>query len=768
VTSWVVWAVAVVVAALIGFTATRFSVRTLRAVTVVTVLVLLVAITAYGQTPPGGRVPGDLETAFAFGADRLSGAFFRPLWALWSGHNAPAPGRLGWSVIAVVLLLGYRQAEARAVRRQAPALDASRIGEGQPSIGGGRPGGGLSGGQRHDWLAAELRFRLAAVEVRSPPILPGGSRSNGLASIAEASGAPVAGLAGAIIRFFGVLWPTPRRYELRVWVEGPPTQSAADGQAGAEATRVTVELDNPRTGGTVSTKTIAAASVDDAASMAAGYVARQIFARDPATPPWCYGAADGRDLGALLLARQARVYVESADDVRASRREQIGLLRKVTGTDRCAGVVRYELASLEDLERRHLTALRLHALNREQYPRFFRGTYRLCMSLEMVADPEFTFLNPAAVRVILDETLDILYRCGVTTTDRLGHHDIRPVPGRAGPMVLSHRAREVLLAASRQELQAIRRQLSLPVVLWNSFAHRAERTVWRPHWRLATRQAFRDGVCAAELLLAVKRRLNLAEMGPDGQAAGGRGGRPVFAAVGRFRQRKGLLIARAIAGDPRPIIAVLRQPPGEWQRADDLDVAAPASMVFASVELASVELAGAELTSTVLAATVLADTEPLAGDYAGMVPASPEPPDDGPPGGEPPAGEPSADDPSAGEPVTGWFPVTRDRVRWLPWQPRTASWQAAYNIACLYAVLARHGLAGEEQVVASLRRLVSNRDSELERPHDWISNDPEFAPLLQRGAPYPKVRAFLTAQERRDYPVRQTTHLSTETPAADG
>jgi hypothetical protein len=773
VTSWVVWAVAVIVAALIGFTATRFSVRTLRAVTVVTVLVLLVAITAYGQMPASGRVPGDLETAFAFGADRLSGAFFRPLWALWSGHNAPAPGRLGWSVIAVVLLLGYRQAEARAVRRQAPVLDTSRIGEGQPSIGGG-PGGGLSGGQRHDWLAAELRFRLAAVEVRSPPILPGGSRSNGLASIAEASGVSGAGLAGAIIRFWGVLWPVPRRYELRVWVEGPPAQTGADGPAGAEDTRVTVELDNPWTGGTVSTKTIAAASVDDAASMAAGYVARQIFARDPATPPWCYGAADGRDLGALLLARQARVYVESADDVRGSRREQIGLLRKVTGTDRCAGVVRYELAQLEDLERRHLTALRLHALNREQYPRFFRGSYRLCMSLEMVADPDFTFLNPAAVRVILDETLDILYRCGVTVTDRLGHADIRPVPGRTGPMVLSHGLREVLLTASGQELRVIHRQLSLPVVLWNSFAHRAERTVWRPHWRLATRQAFRDGVCAAELLLAVKRRLNLAEMGEGGPAAGGYGRRPGFwpvsrrmsAAAERFRQRKGLLVARAIAGDPGAIIEVLRRPPGQWQRAGDGDGPVPSSTVPASMVSATTVPA-----STVPDSTVPASAVPLAGDHASIAPDNTAPDnmasdtmasdnmasDNMAPDGEPPDGEPR----------TGWFPVTRDRVRWLPWQARTASWQAAYNIACLYAVLARHGLAGEEQVVASLRRVVSNRDSELERPHDWISNDPEFAPLLRRGAPYPKMRAFLTAQERRDYPVRQTTRHSAVTPAAD-
>ena len=66
-TSWVVWSVAVVVAAPIGFTGTNFSVRTLRAVTVMTVLVLLVAITADGQTPAGGRPPADLETAFAFG-----------------------------------------------------------------------------------------------------------------------------------------------------------------------------------------------------------------------------------------------------------------------------------------------------------------------------------------------------------------------------------------------------------------------------------------------------------------------------------------------------------------------------------------------------------------------------------------------------------------------------------------------------------------------------------------------------------------------------
>jgi hypothetical protein len=102
-------------------------------------------------------------------------------------------------------------------------------------------------------------------------------------------------------------------------------------------------------------------------------------------------------------------------------------------------------------------------------------------------------------------------------------------------------------------------------------------------------------------------------------------------------------------------------------------------------------------------------------------------------------------------------PPTRARVRWLPWQRRTGSWTAAYNTACLYAVLLQAGLATEEQVIASLRRMVNNRDSGLERPYDWISNDPDFAPLFADSGRYPEVGAFLSALERRDYPARQIT-----------
>ena len=694
-TSWVIWAVALGVAVLIGFTGTHFSVRTLRYVTAATVIAALVAVTAYGQTPAGGRVPADLQAAFGFGADRLSAAFFRPLWALWSSRHAPAPGRLGWAVIAVVLLLGYRQAEKWAVGRQAPQLDTSKLTDGQPSIAGdgaARDAGlatGPTAGQRHDWLAAEVRFRLAAMDVYAPPILPGGTRSDGLASIAEASGVNGAGLAGALIRFAGALWPAPRRYELRVWVEGDPPR--------AGGARVTVELDEPRSGQTVASKTIAAETIDEAASMVAGYVARQIFARDPASAAWCYGASDGRDLGALLLARQERVYVESTDDVRASRARQIELLWSVTGADRCAGVVRHELASLEDLERENLIALRLHALNREQYPRFFRGTYRLCMSLEMIADPGYTFFNPAAARVILDDTLDILYRAGRTAVDRCGDGDIQPRTGRD----------RAVGAVPRAARDAARLRPARPA------GHQAPAVASsrRVEHVLAPRRA--RGVAAAlaagEPPGVPGRRLRR-RAGRRGQAAAERtaAGRAARPARGpRAWSRHPVQAAQGAADRRGHHRRRGRRPPGAVGTARPL--ARPARRTQ--------------------------------------------------------AGRPAA---AGRRAARGWVPPTRDRVRWLPWQARTASWQAAYNTACLYAALVRQGLADEDQVVTSLRRVVLNRDSGVERPHDWISNDPDFAPLLRDDSPGKKVKAFLEAQERRDYPMRQTLDLAGRAPLVSG
>jgi hypothetical protein len=98
---------------------------------------------------------------------------------------------------------------------------------------------------------------------------------------------------------------------------------------------------------------------------------------------------------------------------------------------------------------------------------------------------------------------------------------------------------------------------------------------------------------------------------------------------------------------------------------------------------------------------------------------------------------------------------TPERVRMLPWLRYTASWQAAYNTACIYSALAQHGLAGDEKVVASLQRAIDSRDSEMERPYDWILYDPDFLPLKDSAHDkYPEFKKFLRDQKRKDYPRR--------------
>ena len=651
-TAWVVWTVFAVVAVGLGIVGWQFSVRRVRFFAGFVALALVVTVTAYGLTLPAGAPP-DLAGAFTRGADAVAAAFFQPLWL---GHPVPAPGRAGWTVLVILLVLGYRELEAWALHWQAPVLDYSQLAEGQPSIRlDGTPQGTRTDGERHEQLAAELRFRLAAMEVRSPSILPGGTRTSALASIAEASGVTGGGLAGAVIRFLAALWPNPRRYQLQVWVEA--ADEAAD-------TRVTVELsDAGSSGATITTKTITAGTLDEAACLVAGYVARQVFAQDPTTPAWCYGASDGRDLGVLQLARQQRVFVESVADVERSRLAQIKILQQVTGSDRCAGVVRYETAQLHDLGRNHVTALRLHALNREQYPRFFRGRYRLGMSLEMVANSGFTFTNPQAVRYMLDRVLGSLHRCGLIPIAECPADGILPRDrDHSGPWVLSPALNAMLLEAARTELRVVRRQLRFPVVVWATLRRRDERAVWWPQWRPRVRQGFGDGVSAAALLVAVRQRLNGADPGICGHG-------------------RALRIAAALTGDNDPIVAALT-----------------------------------------------AGSDPI-----GAVPR------------KPPRRRGRA------APAR----VTRDQVRWLPWLRRTASWQAAYSVACLYSVLAQRGLAREERIVACLRRAADNRWSEMERAYDWISHDPDFLPLkASKRDEYPAFKKFLRDQEHRDYPRR--------------
>jgi hypothetical protein len=486
--SYSAWILFAVVAVLLGAVGYHFSLRTLRRVTFVVAMAIVIYLPLYGLTHPAQN-RGSLSDAFARGADTLTGALIRPLSL---GHQVPVPGRIGWLVIVVLLVLGYRWLEAWALRHQAPCLDVSALTGDRQDDAAEAKTDAQTEKQQHEWLVAELKFRLPTVEVRSPAILPGGSRSGGLASIAEATGVTGAGLAGAIIQFFGMVWPNPSRIQVRAWVERPPGPVSSDG-----ITRVTVGLTDPRSGASIAAKTLAAGSLDDAAAAVAGYVARHIFARDRTVPPWSTSATDGADLAALLRARQVRGYPECRSDIRRAWDRQIEILEGVAGRDLCAGVVRYELAQLHELcaRRRPVEALLLHAANREQYPRFYRGRYRLAMSLEMLANPHFR--TDEIDMTALKEALQILDRCGVTNAvaDRIGQ-DETGLPGWL---------RSCLLDAAWKELRAIHRYLTRRHIIWALFWFQNERAVLRPYWRSRHRQAFHDGVSVALLLVAVRQ-----------------------------------------------------------------------------------------------------------------------------------------------------------------------------------------------------------------------------------------------------------------------
>jgi hypothetical protein len=654
-TLWIVWAVLAAVAATLGLVGFWFSLRTLRVVTTVIALGLTIPVTRFGLAHPEYR-PANLVDSFLSGVDQITIALLHPLWP----GRVPVPGVAGRWVIVVLLFLGYRLLEWWTLRWQAPELDMSAIGRGRPADQGHASPTAL---ERHSQLASELRFRLPTMEVRAPSILPGGTRTNALASIAETSGLSGAGMVSAVLRFAGMIWPNPRLIRVRTWIES------------TSGSRITVLLEDVKTGLPVATKTVADDSFTAAASMVAGYIARQIFTMDRTVPEWCWGVADGRDLGAMQLVRLERFYAACTRDVRDSRRLQISILTAETGTVRTAGIVRYELAQLLALDGQHLESLRLHALNRGYHRRFYRGRYRFAMSLEMLANPEHHLPGSEAARRKLADALEIIARDGhpddmlLTNATRL--REFKDPDGDEGLCMRVPRDLALkLLEIAAEDLRGVRTQLNAWHITRDALFHRDERAVWLPHL-LGYRQlkSFQDGVCTAELLVAIRHRLReSAGMDPNW----------LKHARDRWHLRRAINTTWHIAGDPSLIYSVLANPHGKWWERDA---------------------------------------------------------------------------------------VSRVRVHWPPWRRTRASWQTAYNTACLYAALAdaartnTQGRAPDEvlrdlenRVVTSLRHVVDSPDSELERAWDWIYSDPDFYAMRQDRETFTLFREFLDELEQQEYP----------------
>jgi hypothetical protein len=702
--SWLVWSVFGIACVLLGFIGHHFAVRTLRFVTALFALAVVVVVIRYGVAHQSAGAHADLVNSFTQGFDALSKAFFQPL----LGGGNPVPGRIGWLVIVVLLAFGYRELEAGAMSRQPPTVDLTALGGDRPDTQNGGAQGeqdkAATDQQRYNEVASQIRFRLPAVAVRAPSILPGGTGVAGLVSIAESTGNGVGGLAGAIIDFVGTLWPNPRKYQIRIWVEPSGNERKA-----THGVKVTVDLENSRTGESIATKTLPAGQLDEADCVVAGYVARQIFSEDPTAPPWCYGSFDGSDLAALLSAWQDRVYPESSDVVRESRYRQMHILERGASSSVCAGVTRYELAQLRDIEGFHVEALRLHAINREQYPRFRRGQYRLGMSLEMIANREFELNDQNPVET-LRECLRILDGCRPTRDLKRWCDDI----GTEGTL-LPPLLRKDLLEAAQDELRTVRRQLYPWRIIWASFVHRDERAIWKHYWRLAERQRFRDAARVAELLVAVRLSLIKKEghtksgsgRGPsetrrDEQSGAGQPSQGGHASKVRYHLRK-------VRCHSRTVMNIYNLARARW--------------IVAAI--------------TGENAAIKAALKPEKDDYQLRPHAQPGP--------------------------------RAARTRRVPWQHSTPSWQAAYSAACLYSALAYNtaleGKYDEEgkfdenetqrtintmtrQVIASLKRAINDRHCEMGRPSDWIERDPDFSFIRSTGS----FKTFFNELKESDYP----------------
>ena len=341
----VTWSLPVALVALGGI-AFHFSRRTFRAVVLVTAAIVIVGVTGFGLALHG----------YPMNYASLSVA-----------------GRVGLLIVLGGVLAGLDTWSARREQPRVTVPKAPKREPGQPDLDDRRT------------LTEKLRFKLPAVDVRRPATMPGSTAVGSLASLTEASDIKGSGIAAALLQLAQALQGHPCTYEVRMFTERP------QGRGGP--LRITVEVRDARTGRSIAVEVLQPCVEGEAAEMVAGYVAQQVFRNDPSTPPWAAGSTDGEDLSAYLLAREIRPTAGTNGAWQDCRKEQREKLERVARSHAsAAGVVGYELAGIHDLDQQYMQSLLLHLRNRVSYPGFWRGRYRLAISLSMLArldDKEF-------------------------------------------------------------------------------------------------------------------------------------------------------------------------------------------------------------------------------------------------------------------------------------------------------------------------------------------------------------------------------------------
>jgi hypothetical protein len=230
-----------------------------------------------------------------------------------------------------------------------------------------------------------------------------------------------------------------------------------------------------------------------------------VFRDDPAVPRWSVGSFDGEDLAAYLMFQQVSAAANTPEETRKTKDKQAEQLMQAVRNSPGAGIARYELAQLEDMRGDDPTkALRLHAINCAQYPRFYRAQYALAMSLITVAgdDDIYRYLLNKVSNEDRDELVRNLRKCGLAEQNRREDYGYD----------LTLPDQDVLLEFAEKKCVAYRHTLRFHNLIRRSLYHRDERSGWRPYLLplyLAHhhRRQVREGIRMTERLIQVRKHM---------------------------------------------------------------------------------------------------------------------------------------------------------------------------------------------------------------------------------------------------------------------
>jgi hypothetical protein len=220
----------------------------------------------------------------------------------------------GWVALAVILAGILIWFDTSCARREAPRVRVTEA----PEAESGNPALDL----RRE-ITEKLKFRLAAADVHRPAAIPGGSTLDNLATVVSSSDIQGSKTTAMLIRAVNAFAAKPGTYDARLYAEDAPGRRSA---GSGSHLRITVDVEDARTGAIIATRTLGPCSKEDAADKAAGFTAApgSVHARVGS------GSLDGEDLSAYLLSQEMSPKSLRPEGLRAYRENQRGALSRVS------------------------------------------------------------------------------------------------------------------------------------------------------------------------------------------------------------------------------------------------------------------------------------------------------------------------------------------------------------------------------------------------------------------------------------------------------